>query len=116
MNRHNPDSHLNGIPCSVVAVSTALGEIPVGTIEYMRNLKADGYASLNVANRYIRDNLKVKRRKDYRRGERPKLKDLHLEGKAVVCVYGHLIYLDHEDYWSFFENEEDDVVALWEIE
>ena len=60
-------------------------------------------------------NLPIKKRINYKRGERPKLKDLHLLGKAIVCVYGHFVYLDHEAYWSFFNNEEDEVVSLWVI-
>lgn len=115
MTRHDPMNYLHGYPCSVVATACAVGHMPAGTPEYMEKLKSDGYATLNTANRYIRDNLHVAKRTDYKRGQRPKLKDLHLDGKAVVCVYGHLIYLDHEEYWSFFENENDDVVAVWKL-
>ena len=114
MERIIPDQFLSGMPCSIVAVACAKGEMPDIT-EYSRKLKSDGYASLNVANRFIRDNLDIRKRTDYKRGQRPKLKDLHLKGKAVVCVYGHLIYLDGETYWSFFDNEDDDVVTVWLI-
>lgn len=113
MIRNEPQSALHGYPCSVVAVASALGRLPDGTPEYLQKLKADGYATLQIANRFIRDNLPVKKRTDYKRGQRPKLKDLHLDGQALVCVYGHMIYLDHESYWSFFANEEDDVVTVW---
>ena len=109
-----PDYDLNNLPCSIVAVSCALGYVPDFT-EYMKKLKSDGYATLNASNRFIRDNLDVKKRTDYKRGQRPLLKDLHLDRRAIVCVYGHLVYLDHETYWSFFENEDDDVVAVWEL-
>ena len=115
MRRIDPDSSLWGLPCSICAVASALGYIPEGTEEYKKNLKDDGYATLNAANRYIRDNLDIAKRTDYKRGQRPMLKNLHLDGKAVVCVYGHLIFVDHESYWSFFENEDDDVVAVWRL-
>ena len=115
MKKNIPPSYLNGYPCSVVAVACALGRMPDGVPGYLQKLKADGYAPLNTANRFIRDNLPIRKRIDYRRGQRPKLRDLHLDGKAIVCVYGHLIYLDHESYWSFFDNEKDDVVAVWII-
>lgn len=108
-----PASYLSGYPCSVVAVACALGHLPNGVPEYLQKLKTDGYATLNTANRFIRDNLSIRKRIDYRRGQRPILRDLHLDGKAVVCVYGHLIYLDRETYHSFFQNENDDVVAVW---
>lgn len=113
MERIEPNAYLNGYPCSVVAVACALGTMPQKTEEYMAQLKPDGYATLAVGNKFIRNNLEVKKRVDYKRGQRPKLKDLHITGKAIVCVYGHLVYVDQETYWSFFDNENDEVVAVW---
>ncbi len=115
MRRINPSYNLRNLPCSICAVSSALGFIPEGTDEYSKKLRDDGYATLNDANRYIRDNLDVVKRTDYKRGQRPKLRDLHADGRAIVCVYGHFIYVNHEDYWSFFENEDDDVVTVWRL-
>ena len=110
----DPAGRLDGMPCLVVAVDLAKGilESPHGWPE----LRKDGYASLNAANAWIRENLPVKRRKDYRRGNRPRLKDLHLDGMAVVCVHRHYIFLDHEVYWSFLDNEEDEVVTVWKLD
>ena len=116
MIRETPNDNLDNLantPCLIVATACA-----VGGKENLRGypvLKKDGYATLKSANKWIRQNLKIKKRTDYRRGERPKLKDLHLDGKAIVVVLGHYIYLDHERYWSFFDNENDDVVTTWEI-
>ena len=112
MIRVQPDYALTNYACSIVAVSSALGYIP----KNLPKLRSDGWATLNVTNKFVRENLPVKKRVDYRRGERPLLKDLHLDGQAIVCVYGHLIYLDHETYYSFFDNEEDEVVAVWILE
>ena len=111
MIRHNPSPALSQCPCSVVAVASALGHRPEGEPQ----LRADGYATLAAANKFIRANLPVKRRKDYKRGERPTLRDLNYDGKAIVCVLGHYIYLDGDDYYSFFDNDNDDVVAVWEL-
>lgn len=108
-----PDCFCEGLPCSVVAVYCALGSFPENTREYIASLRADGYATLAKSNRFIRDNLEVKKRVDYKRGQRPKLKDLNLDGAALVCVYGHLVYVDGDRYWSFFDNEDDDVVTVW---
>lgn len=111
MKRIDPRKELHGFPCLMVALSCAKGYL----ITDINDLKDDGYATLKVANKHIRQYLKIKKRYDYKRGQRPLLKDLHLDGKALVCVYGHLIYLEGETYWSFFENEEDEVVAVWVI-
>ena len=114
MERKIPDGYLADEPCLVVAVHCAMeGQgTPMGYPE----LRPDGYATLRDANAWIRENLKVRKRTDYKRGERPMLKDLHLDGKAVVCVYGHYVFVHRETYWSFFANEEDEVVTVWELE
>ncbi len=104
---------MEDLPCSACAVSCALGHIPEDTNRYISSIKADGYATLDVANKYIRKHLAVKKRTDFRRGLRPKLKNLHYAGRAIVCVYGHFIYLDHEEYWSFFDNTDDEGVSVW---
>ena len=112
MKRKTPGSEYRGLPCSMVAVGCALG----GTAQNVPQLKDDGYATLASMNRYIRANMPVKKQIKYKRGERPKLKDLHLDGRAIVCVLGHYLYLDHEDYWSYFKNSQDDVVSVWVLE
>lgn len=113
MKRIEPAGYLHGYPCSVVAVACAIGSIPDGVPVYLEQLRADGYATLQTANRFIRGRLPVRKRTDYKRGQRPKLKELNLDGKAVVCVYGHMVYVENDSYWSFFENEEDEVVTVW---
>ena len=109
MKRKTPSDNLRGLPCSIVAVRCALGGKAKGT----PILKDGGYATLASMNKFVRENLPVVRQIKFKRGERPKLKDLHLDGRAIVCVLGHFLYLDHEDYWSFFKNSGDDVVSVW---
>ena len=112
MKRIKPSEALRGVPCSLVAVSCALGvDIPP------TGMKLKGtHGTLADMNRYVRMHLPVIRQIKYRRGERPKLKDLHIKGKAIVCVYGHFLYLENETYWSFFKNSDDDVVCVWILE
>lgn len=111
MVRETPNAYLESEPCLVTAVYCATGflDSPHG----YPDVRPDGYVTLTAANKWIRDNLRITKRIDYKKGERPKLKDLHLKGQAVVCVLGHYVFLDHETYWSFFDNKDDDVVALW---
>ena len=113
-----PDEKLNNYPCCITAVISALSfdraiERVANNKSWFPKMDPNGYVTLADANRFIRNNLNVVKRIDYKRGERPKLKHLHLDGKAIVCVLGHYLYLDHEDYYSFFDNEEDDVVSVW---
>jgi hypothetical protein len=109
MNQIIPNDELQGLPCSNVAVSCALGE----TIIY-KTSHNDGWMTLKDNNKFVREYLNVRRYRYFKRGERPLLKDLTLD-KAIVCVYGHLIYLEGSNYWSFFDNESDEVVAYWEL-
>lgn len=30
-----------------------------------------------------------------------------------VCLLGHYIYIDNDNYYSFFDNDEDEVVCIW---
>lgn len=113
MMRKVPKVYLANEPCLVTALCCATGSLD--RLHGYPVLRKDGYATLASANKWIRANLKIRKRTDYKRGQRPKLKDLHLDGQAVVCVFGHYVFLDKETYWSFFENEEDEVVAVWEM-
>ena len=109
MERIEPDVSLKKYACSIVAVTCALGHVP----DNLPTLRNNGWATLNVANKFIRAYLPVQKRIDYKRGMRPQLKELHIHGRAIVCVYGHLLYLDHETYYSFFDNQDDEVVVVW---
>lgn len=111
MQRIDPRPGLAGIPCIITAVGSAKKQeehiigLPV--------MSGDGYTRLDNGNRFIRQNLSVRKAIEYRKGQRPLLKDLHLNEKAIVCVKGHYLYLDNETYYSFFENENDEVVKVW---
>ena len=112
MKRVKPSDKLRGVPCSMVAVACARGvDRPDMGVEVK-----DGYATLASMNKYVRRLLNVRRQVKFRRGERPLLRDLHLQGRAVVCCYGHYVYLDGETYYSFFKNSGDEVVSFWELE
>lgn len=115
--RITPKSIYNGLPCSFVAVGCAVGEKNEDLMRFADGLKDDGYLSLDNMNKYIRSLLPIQKKQYFKRGERPILKDLleNNQRKAVVCLLGHYVYVDGKDYWSFFENEYDDVVCIWWI-
>ena len=115
--RIQPDLKYNGYPCSYVATGTAVNRILGIEIDLPDGLHDDGYLSLKSENKYIRSLLPIKKYDYYKRGERPKLKELlkNNQRKAVICVYGHLLYADKNNYYSFFDNDEDEVVAVWWI-
>ena len=109
--RRDPDPMFIGVPCSMVAVGTATGAMPPSPF----GLHKDGYLSLDYMNRYARMNLSIRRRVQFKRGERPALKDFLEENteKCIVCVLGHYIYADGNTYWSFQRNAQDKVVSVW---
>ena len=118
MKRKTPDKIYEGLPCSVVATGCALGLTDRGTVRDLVSdeLKSDGYLSLNGMNTLIRSKLAVIRRANFKRGERPALRDWaheNLGNKAIVCVLGHYLYFDGRDYHSFLWNGGDPVVSVW---
>lgn len=100
------------MPCVMVAVNSALESYKNETEPPV--LKENGYCTLQDANKYIRKYLPVRKRMDYKKDNRPKLKNLPVFEPAIVCVMGHYLYW-HGDglYESYFDNSEDEVVAVW---
>lgn len=120
MKRIIPSDIYKEIPCSVVALGCALGITSKNDLEglFSDELKADGYLSLNGMNKLIRAHIDVKKRVNYKRGERPILVEFahsHKGQKAVICVAGHFIYFDGRDYHSFFWNGGDPVISVWYV-
>lgn len=119
MKRIVPGKIYRGLPCSVVALGCALkiGDSEALQRLYSPSIHADGYLSLDGMNRLVRANMGVIRRVNYRRGERPCLRDFchRFDGKAVVCVAGHFVYVEDGNYYSFFKNGNDEVICVWEV-
>lgn len=125
LNKITPNEIYEGLPCSVVAVGTALGitdKKELNIIMSDANYRNDGYMTLNDMNRFIRSKLRIQKREYFKKNERNVLFGfLHgdtFEGnqrKAIICVLGHYIYVDKLDYYSFFNNEYDKVVCVWWI-
>ena len=109
--RRDPDPVFAGVPCSMVAVGTATGDMP----SRPSGLRPDGYLSLECMNRFVRASLPIKKRVRFPKPERPTLKeflDMNTE-KCVVCVLGHYVYANRNTYWSFLRNAKDPVVEVW---
>ena len=129
MKRFKPDRVYLGLPCSVVAVGCALGITDRAVVQsvladaqngsYGPKLEEDGYLSLRGLNGLIRAHMRVTRRENFKRGQRPALRDFahsHLGQRAVICVLGHYLYFDGRDYHSFLWNGGDPVVSVWYLE
>ena len=116
--RINPSDVYLDVPCSAVAVGTAMGNEDKDTILYPDGLHDDGYLSLAGMNRFLRQNLAVTRKIDYRRGERPTLIEFLRtnDRRAVICVAGHFLYADKNVYYSFLKNGRDPVITVWYLD
>ena len=76
----------------------------------------NGYCSLRKAKECINYLFKVKSYK-FIKGERRKpLKEYDLIGKYIILVKGHYVAQWNNTYFSTFNNDNDKVVALWELE
>ena len=115
--RIEPDNKYCGYPCSMVGTGTAYEYITGNNFNFEspEGIYDDGYLPLENENRYIRKYLKVKKRQYFKRNERfPLSKFLQdYKGAACVCVYGHFLFADNGDYYSFFNNDDDPVVCIW---
>lgn len=124
-----PSDSYNNIPCTIVACGCGLdyfrkckgGQSKFDVINIASNLAyhSDGYLTLQGTNRLVRSLFKVTRGgyMYFKRGTRPKLSEYDFEGKnAIVMVLGHCIFVTGNEYHSFFENGNDDIVAIWFVD
>ncbi len=113
---NTPEEELKSIPCSVLAVGLRLKALKKKPTDMNINYDGDGYCKLKDMDTALRINCKVSRYHYIKKGYRKKLKEYTLfPGKYVVCVLGHYIYVEQDNYYSFFDNSEDIVIAWWRI-
>ena len=122
MKRITPKDFYLDLPCSVVSIGCA-SEALHGSFDYGK-IKAfseqasanDNYATLRSVNEQVRKFFNVKKYTYYTRAERKTLKEWACGKTAIVCTYGHFIFTFGDSYYSYFDNLNDKVVAVWEIE
>ena len=120
MKRITPKDFYLDLPCSVVSIGCASetlhGSFDYGKIKAFSEIASanDNYATLRSVNEQVRKFFNVKKYTYYTRAERKTLKEFR-GINAIVCCYGHFIYLNGDNYYSFFDNENDKVVAVWEL-
>lgn len=78
-------------------------------------MRYDGYLRLRDMNQFAREYLPIAKRIDFKKNERPRLKEFLQtnETRCCICVLGHYLYADAQTYWSFFDNDDDKVIAVW---
>lgn len=121
MNCIVPKSFYEGLPCSVVSIGCASEKLR-GSFDYDK-IKSfseiasanDNYATLRSVNEQVRKFFNVKKYTYYTRAERKTLKECCSGKTAIVCVYGHFVFVNGDTYYSYFDNANDKVVAVWEI-
>lgn len=115
--RKEPDKKYRGQPCSVTCVGTAYDHIHTWPFMIVKpeGIRYDGYLSLKYMNQFTREFLPVAKKVNFKKNERPQLKDFLSTNDAscCICVLGHYLYADTQTYWSFFDNDNDEVIAVW---
>ncbi len=112
-----PSYKYHGLPCSYVGTGCAYEDIygkPYNE-PLQEGLRDDGWFTLDNMNKHLRSKFAVRKKQYFKRGERPLLKDFLSSNteRCGVCVYGHFIYVNGQDYWSFFDNSNDEIVCIW---
>lgn len=117
--RITPSNKYKGLPCCYVGTGCAYEDITNERFKAKlpEGLGKSGWATLQILNSFVRDNLPVEKKVYYKRADRFKLRDFLKQNtkKAGVCVLGHFIYVNGDKYWSFFNNLDDEVVCVWYI-
>ena len=120
MTRIEPNFFYQDLPCSVVSIGCAMeklqGKFFYDKIKTFSETASanDNYATLRSVSEQVRKFFNVKKYTYFTRAERRTLKEF--SGiNAIVCCLGHFIYLHGDEYYSFFDNENDKVVAVWEL-
>ena len=116
-----PNEVYSELPCSVVAMGCALGLTDKRAVTALISpqLHRDGYLSLKGMEALILANKAIDCKLYYKRADRPTLKAFmarYKGRKAIVCLLGHFIYFDGNDYYSYFMNDNDPVVQAWFLE
>ena len=111
-----PEKKYIGFPCSYVAAGCAYEDITSKDFEpdLPIGLHDDGYLTLNGADKFLRQFFFVKK-EYFRRNDRVPLKDFLKKNTepCAICVLGHFLYANGQDYWSFYDNDNDPVVCVW---
>ena len=116
----------NGLPCILVAIDQACKcfgkEFPARKMLEFPLFKnnelfdKNGYCSLRKARECINYLFKVKSYKFIKGKRRKPLKEYDLIGNYIILVKGHYVASWNNTYFSIFNNDNDEVVALWELE
>ena len=116
----------NRLPCILVAIDQASKcfgkEFPARKMLEFPLFKnnelfdKNGYCSLRKARECINYLFKVKSYKFIKGKRRKPLKEYDLIGKYIILVKGHYVASLDNTYFSIFNNDNDEVVAFWELE
>jgi len=115
-----PNERFRGMPCSMVSLYYAYKDIYKQFIKVDEIVKTrpDGYLALSKMNMYCNLLFHVKNAKQYGKEKRFTLKEFlnSNDKQCIVCLLGHYIYVDKKNYYSFFNNDYDKVVKIWELD
>ena len=86
--RITPDPKYAGMPCSYVGTGCAFEDIYKKTFtpELPDGLKDDGYLTLDLANRFIRNFLKLRKKQYFKRAERVTLSKFLEKNTEKCCI------------------------------
>ena len=115
MIRKEPPKSYESEPCSIVALLCYNGLYDKTLYEYAEQFVSEGYMSLADMTKVIKEFfIQFKVYKYFKKNIRPFLRQLDFKDKeAIACVEGHYIYIKNNVYYSFFDNNNDKVVAVW---
>lgn len=112
----NYKPYLPTLPCSQIALMCAAEDMVVPLTVQPPKVDKVGYCRLQDMNQVIRKVFPQARFIYVNRAFRNTLSHLiagHQGIKMIICVQGHFIYFNGSDYYSYFNNDNDTVIAIW---
>lgn len=115
--RIEPDQKYSEIPCSYASLYIAMDVfrktdpkpvVPDGT----------SYLTLDAADRLFKKYFPRARRYYYNKDNRVIL-NLFLQTnnqKVIICVKGHYLFANGRNYYSFFDNNLDEIIGIWYLQ
>ena len=123
-NVHIPARFFENRPCSVVAINCALkdfGKIDddLTDLSDIVEINENGYLSIANMDKVVKHFFTTAKKRYFGKKDRISLFSHHwyydtfANKRAIVCVEGHYLYITNYNYYSYFNNTNDLVVAIW---
>lgn len=116
--RIEPDNKYRKTPCSYIGIGCAYENIYGRDFDVLKSEDLSSYPFVKDIDKYIRQYFKVDDMHYLKGSERITFKQFLATNtkECLVYVYGHFMYVNGKDYWSFYNVDHCEVVCIWYLD